>query len=298
MTDIVHAIDSPSMLEGLRSGTPEAWTRLVESYSGRLTNVIIRYVRDAHLAEDVLQNTWVSVHRSIGSFAGDSRLSTWLHRIAVNAALMVLRTRKRKFAANLTDIGDEFDLASDRRGPEEESAELEDWVLVRRAIGRMSGRAGVALRLYASGVPISKAAEALGCSVRAVRKELRRAGVRLGRSSSYSRRVPMSESSDLGAAENFAARVLRALAVGMEAAAAALSGPGGQATELPTLPPPSGTASGAPEGANPSRLEGRAEGAAARRSGLARESNPYAGKSRGIVGAKRIGWDEGYDSES
>jgi RNA polymerase sigma-70 factor (ECF subfamily) len=55
-----------------------------------------RYVKVGADAEDVLQEAFVSVTRGIGSFQGDSKLTTWLHRIVVNCALMRLRSKSRR----------------------------------------------------------------------------------------------------------------------------------------------------------------------------------------------------------
>ena len=55
-----------------------------------------RIVRNDEDARDVVQEAFLSAFRNINRFAGDSRLSTWLHRIVINTALMKLRTRRRK----------------------------------------------------------------------------------------------------------------------------------------------------------------------------------------------------------
>lgn len=55
-----------------------------------------RIVGNEEDARDVIQDAFLSAFRSIGRFAADSRLSTWLHRIVVNTALMKLRTRRRR----------------------------------------------------------------------------------------------------------------------------------------------------------------------------------------------------------
>jgi RNA polymerase sigma-70 factor (ECF subfamily) len=55
-----------------------------------------RFLPSDHDARDVLQEAFVAAFRSIGGFAGGAKLSTWLHRIVVNAALMKLRSRRRR----------------------------------------------------------------------------------------------------------------------------------------------------------------------------------------------------------
>jgi len=68
---------------------------MVERYSGTVYNLALRLMRnDPMEAEDVLQETFISAFRALDRFEGRSLLSTWLYRIAYNAALMRLRKRK------------------------------------------------------------------------------------------------------------------------------------------------------------------------------------------------------------
>jgi RNA polymerase sigma-70 factor, ECF subfamily len=69
----------------------------VRHLGGRLHAVARRLVRDDEEAADVVQDAFLSAYRSLPSYRGDAQLSTWLHRIVVNAARMRLRTRGRRF---------------------------------------------------------------------------------------------------------------------------------------------------------------------------------------------------------
>lgn len=68
----------------------------MRTHSPRLLILARRIVGNDEDARDVVQDAFLSAFRNIGRFAGDSRLSTWLHRIVVNTALMKLRRRRRK----------------------------------------------------------------------------------------------------------------------------------------------------------------------------------------------------------
>ncbi len=96
--------DEPKLLEALRAGDGEAYERLVRSYGGRMLAVTRRLLRDEEEARDAVQDAFLSAFRSIDRFEGQSRLSTWLHRIAVNAALMKLRSKKRKPETSIEDL--------------------------------------------------------------------------------------------------------------------------------------------------------------------------------------------------
>ncbi|MFN3241935.1 MAG: RNA polymerase sigma factor [Planctomycetota bacterium] len=87
-------LDEQHLLARLRSGDDDAFRELVEAHGGRLLAVARRITRDDSDAEDVLQEAFVSAFGKLADFDGRSRLSTWLHRIVVNTALMRLRARR------------------------------------------------------------------------------------------------------------------------------------------------------------------------------------------------------------
>ncbi len=101
----------------LRSGDEDAYEQLVRAHGGRMLAVARRLLGDSEDAPDAVQEAFVSAFRSIGSFAGQARLSTWLHRIVVNAALMKLRTRRRKPEQPIDDLLPTFEADGHHREP-------------------------------------------------------------------------------------------------------------------------------------------------------------------------------------
>jgi len=82
-------------------GDPRAVRALYDRYAPRIYAVVRRIAADDELAQDYAQEAWIRAIRALPSFRGDARFSTWLHRIAVNAALQGLRrteTRERREA--------------------------------------------------------------------------------------------------------------------------------------------------------------------------------------------------------
>ncbi|MGW8265731.1 MAG: RNA polymerase sigma factor [Longimicrobiales bacterium] len=80
-------------------GNGKAVRALYERYSPRVYAVVRRIAGDDDLAQDYAQEAWIRAVRALPTFRGDSRFSTWLHRIAVNSALQALRkadTRTRR----------------------------------------------------------------------------------------------------------------------------------------------------------------------------------------------------------
>ena len=76
-----------------QEGDHEAFSEIYEKHKKRVFAVCMRIVRDFALAEDLSQDTFMQLHRKIGSFRGDSDFTTWLHRLAVNTVLMYMRKR-------------------------------------------------------------------------------------------------------------------------------------------------------------------------------------------------------------
>lgn len=97
MTEPTAAVlDEQALLQGLRSRQPEAFETLVRSYSPRLLAVARRMLGSDEDARDAVQDAFLNAFRAMSRFEGQAKLSTWLHRIVVNASLMKLRTRRRK----------------------------------------------------------------------------------------------------------------------------------------------------------------------------------------------------------
>lgn len=75
-------------------GDQHAFRMLVNGHAGRVYHVCLRITGDAHRAEDAMQEAFLSAHKALGAFEERSRFSTWLHRIAVNAALQLMRRER------------------------------------------------------------------------------------------------------------------------------------------------------------------------------------------------------------
>ena len=96
MASTTSAEDEATLVAQLRAGDEAAFEHVVRAYGGRLLAVARRIVDSEEDARDVVQDAFLNAFKSLDRFEGNAKLSTWLHRIVVNAALMKLRTRKRK----------------------------------------------------------------------------------------------------------------------------------------------------------------------------------------------------------
>ncbi|HWW61193.1 MAG TPA: sigma-70 family RNA polymerase sigma factor [Thermoanaerobaculia bacterium] len=91
------------LVAGLRAGDAGAFETLVRTQTQPLLRVARRFLRNEEDARDAVQDAFVAVFRSIGKFEAGAMLSTWLHRIVINASLMKLRTQRRRPEEDIED---------------------------------------------------------------------------------------------------------------------------------------------------------------------------------------------------
>src|SRR5262245_54282919 len=93
-----------ALVRQLRSGEKPVTERFVRDHAAWMLALAQRYLRDASLAEDCVQEAFLQAFRNIDAFEGRSALKSWLHRIVVNAALMKLRARRSTMENPVGDI--------------------------------------------------------------------------------------------------------------------------------------------------------------------------------------------------
>jgi len=84
------------ILNGLQQGNEQAFKKLVDNYQKMVVNTCMGLVHNLADAEDIAQDVFIEVFRSIDNFRADSKVSTWLYRIAVNRSLNFIRDNKRR----------------------------------------------------------------------------------------------------------------------------------------------------------------------------------------------------------
>lgn len=102
------ALDTPeaqaALLARLRAGDDAAFDELVRRAGGRMLAVARRMLSKEEDAADAVQDAFLSAFKALDKFDGRSRLTTWLHRITVNACLMKLRTQRRRPETSIEDL--------------------------------------------------------------------------------------------------------------------------------------------------------------------------------------------------
>lgn len=126
------------LARGLREGSAEVFEQIVRRFGPRMLSVARRVLRDDEDAREAVQDAFINAWRARQRFEAASRLSTWLHRIVVNAALMRLRTRRRRPEEPLDDLMPSFSASGHHQGRFTSWAEPAD-----RALERAETRARV-----------------------------------------------------------------------------------------------------------------------------------------------------------
>jgi len=89
-------LDDQNLVKGIKAGEPGVFKQLVEFYQARVLNTCYSFLHNREDAEEVAQDVFLEVHKSISGFRGQAKLSTWIYRISVTRSLDLIRKKKRK----------------------------------------------------------------------------------------------------------------------------------------------------------------------------------------------------------
>jgi RNA polymerase sigma-70 factor (ECF subfamily) len=172
--------DDADLLRAHVDGDPDAFAALFRRHRDRLWAVALRTIGDREEAADALQDALLSAHRAAARFRGDSLVTTWLHRIVVNACLDRVRRRQAHPTVPLPD-GTNPD-GETPRGPEP-AAPVQDHdtaLVVRQALAALPVDQRAALILVdVQGYPVLEAAQILGVAEGTVKSRCARGRARL-----------------------------------------------------------------------------------------------------------------------
>ena len=161
------------------SGDTEAFGVLFSRHRERLWAVAVRTLGDADDAADALQDAMISAFRRAASFRGDSAVTTWLHRIVVNACLDLLRRQAARPATSglAAETMDALALAAHGPAPGADSDTALDVTAALRTLAPDQRAALVLVDML--GYPVAEAAEVLGVSEGTVKSRCSRGRARL-----------------------------------------------------------------------------------------------------------------------
>jgi RNA polymerase sigma-70 factor (ECF subfamily) len=160
--------DDRRLLAAHLAGDPDAFTGLVRRHRDRLWAVAVRTLSDADEAEDALQDALISALRGVAQYRGDAAVSTWLHRIVVNACLDRIRRRQARPQIPLDD--------RDLRARHDDHAATVTRLDVRSALAKLPEQQRVALVLVdLEDMPVAEVAALLGVAEGTVKSRCSRA---------------------------------------------------------------------------------------------------------------------------
>ena len=179
MTDEVR--DDAALLRAHLAGDRDAFGELVTRHRERLWAVALRTMGDREDAADALQDALLSAYRAADRFRGDSAVTTWLHRIVVNACLDRIRRQRARPTQPLPEVDTTVAPAPDR----------DMRIDVEAALAQLPVEQRAALVLVdVQGYPVSEAAEMLGVAEGTIKSRCARGRARLAVSLGYLRNPP------------------------------------------------------------------------------------------------------------
>ena len=163
--------DVTALIRRFQQGDRAAFTEIFRRYRADVARLVFRMVGHAPDGEDLIQEVFLQVHRSLGEFRGQSRFSTWLHRVTVNVVLMARRAARSRpaLAADPPDEG----RADERLLPDEDVVRTQRIAAFRRVLDRLPEKKRTVYILHElEGLPPAEIAEIVGAPVLTVRTRL------------------------------------------------------------------------------------------------------------------------------
>jgi RNA polymerase sigma-70 factor (ECF subfamily) len=177
-----------ALVRRLQSGDRSAFREIVARHQARLFRVALRFTRDETLAQDALQDAFLQAFRKIDQFESQSALSTWLHRVTVNAALMRLRSQKRHHEIPLEETSPRYTDGGELAEPVDDwSTAVDDGVIqselalhAARAVDELpEGYRSIFILRELEDLSTEEVADILDLSISAVKTRLHRARLSL-----------------------------------------------------------------------------------------------------------------------
>lgn len=174
-----HIMEEKELISLAQSGDRKALAELVKKYEHTVYNFAYKICRDKEKAEHTMQETFLSVLKSLKTFDNRSKFSTWLYRIALNHCLMMARTGKKHLTTDIET--EEFSFEEQVPGGEEfspekklEQAELKEYLDA--AIAKLAEEYRIVFTLRdVEQFSTEETAQMTGLSVPAVKSRLHRA---------------------------------------------------------------------------------------------------------------------------
>jgi len=172
------AASDAELIAAHAAGDPRAFAEVVRRHRDRLWAVALRTMRDPEEASDALQDAFISAFRAAGSFRAESQVTTWLHRIVVNACLDRMRRRQARPTVPLPETGPGEPVA---RG--DAMADRDTRLVVRKALQDLPEEQRLPILMVdVEGYSVAETAAALGIAEGTVKSRCARGRAKLAKS--------------------------------------------------------------------------------------------------------------------
>jgi RNA polymerase sigma-70 factor, ECF subfamily len=188
-----------TLIQRAQSGDEEAFATLYQLHKKRVYSVCLQMTRDVADAEDLTQEAFLQVFRSVNSFRGDSAFSTWLYRIAVNTVLMKLRRRKSPPLVSLDEpvSKESSSLKRDVGKADPSLSGAVDRIALRRAVEELPAGCRQIFDLHEiEGYQHHEIAKLLECSIGNSKSQLHKAKMKMREVLFPKRRIPRAKGAD------------------------------------------------------------------------------------------------------
>lgn len=163
--------DLSNLLERCRQGDQAAFRQLFAQHQADVTRLVTRMVGRRPEVEDIVQEVFLQVHRSLREFRGDAKFSTWLHRVTVNVVLMARRAARSRPVFSDQPTDDRF--TDEGLWPDEDAARRERMRAFQRCIDQLSDKKRVVFVLHElEGMGAAEIAQIVEAPVLTVRTRL------------------------------------------------------------------------------------------------------------------------------
>jgi len=174
--------DQLILVRRAQAGDEQAFAALFNQHKSRVYSTCLLMTRDVAEAEDLTQEAFLQVFRTLGSFRGEAAFSTWLYRVAVNTVLMRLRRRKAPPIISLDEpvLPESSSLRRDLGKSDPDLAGVVDRIALRRAMEELPDGCRLIFDLHEiEGYQHHEIAEHLNCSIGNSKSQLHKAKLKL-----------------------------------------------------------------------------------------------------------------------
>jgi RNA polymerase sigma-70 factor, ECF subfamily len=177
---LANGISEQEVIHGAVQGDPDCFESLYNMHKRHVYALCFRITRNTAEAEDLTQEVFLQLFRKVATFRGDSAFSTWLHRVAVNVALMHLRRKSLPLAPEPLDSQAPDGAKKELGATDESLAVAVDRIILERSVNRLPPGYRVVFLLHdVEGYEHKEIAKMMRCSVGNSKSQLHKARLKL-----------------------------------------------------------------------------------------------------------------------